>query len=110
MIKKIAELLSAKNIILKNVRVVNLADFTRSKTLFALIGTDGYGYNNLFFLRVAKGKILSKYARNLAQISEQISQNLDIKIRKITLFYCCEICSKSIKFFKENSWKLYDFV
>ena len=34
MIKKIAELLSAKNIILKNVRVINLADFTRFKDTF----------------------------------------------------------------------------
>jgi hypothetical protein len=110
MIKKIAELLSAKNIILKNVRVINLADFTRSKTLFALIGTDERGYNNLIFLRVARGKILLKDACNLAQISEQISQNLGVKIKKTMLFYCCEICSKSIKFFKENSWKLYDFV
>ena len=106
MIKKIAELLSAKNIILKNVRVINLADFTRSKTLFALIGTDERGYNNLIFLRVARGRILLKDACNLAQIS----QNLGVKIKKTTLFYCCEICSKSIKFFKENSWKFYDFV
>lgn len=94
MIKKLAELLSAKNIILKNVRIINLADFTRSKTLFALIGTDERGYNNLIFLRVAQGRILLKDACNLAQISEQISQNLGVKIKKLRYFTAVKFAQK----------------
>ena len=89
MIKKIAELLSAKNIILKNVRVINLADFTRSKTLFALIGTDERGYNNLIFLRVARGRILLKDACNLAHelpISHKIIEFPTIFFKKFYTF------------------------
>jgi len=106
--KEIAEILVSKKLILKKQKNIELAKFTKSRSLQALFGVDLKNFNELVFFSSAKSRFLLKNAQNLENLANLIAEDLRLVIKKRTLFYSSEICSKSVKFLKEAGWKLYD--
>ena len=108
--QKIWELFEAKKILLKDIKALNTSEFSTKKTLDIFWGVDNKKFYNLIFLRKAKSRLLRKEALELEEISKKIEATFQINLRKKTIFYSSEICSKALKELQDNNWRCYDFV
>lgn len=103
--QEIYKVLEYKKIVLKNLQQIELCKFSKKRILAAIIGVDRDGFYNLIFFRNSKSRFLKKEFEDIESISEKIIVDIDINIKKKTIFYNSDICSKTIKSLQESGWK-----
>lgn len=108
--QKVVELFSDKKILLRNLQHVELGKITKIRTLDCYFGINLKSFYQIVFIRNAKSRLIKKDAINLNQIVAILEQNFDTAIKKRTLFYSSEICSKAKNELKNTGWTCYDFV
>ena len=89
---------------------LDMKNYTKKRTIRGFFGVDLNGYNTLIYLCSSKSKILKKDAQDFVNLDLQIQKGLEKVVKKHILFYSSDICSKSLKLFKESGFKIYDFV
>lgn len=102
---EIYQIFQAHNIVLKNLRWIDVSEFSKKRTLKFAVGVDLKGFYTMVVLRFAKARFLIKELEDIRQIYEQIEINLDTKIKKSIILYNSEICSKTQKALKDMGWK-----
>ncbi|MBE2985122.1 hypothetical protein CCAL9344_07350 [Campylobacter sp. RM9344] len=108
--QKICELFEDKKILLRDLRRVDLSEFCKKRLFEAYFGVDTKGYYEIVFIRYAKSRLLKKEALEICELCKRIETKFDTSIRKRTLFFSSQICSKSLEIFKQDGWRTYDFV
>lgn len=107
--QKIWELFEAKKILLRDLKRLDLSEFTKKRSLEAFFGVDTKNFYEIV-LRSAKSRLLVKEASEIDEICAKFEEKFQTKIKKRVIFYNSQICSKSLKYFKEQGWSCYDFV
>lgn len=108
--QKIWELFEAKKILLRDLKRLDLSEFTKKRSLEAFFGVDTKNFYEIVFLRNAKSRLLLKEAGEINEICTKFEEKFQIKIKKRVILYNSQICSKSLNYFKEQGWSCYDFV
>lgn len=110
MSSQIYELFKARKIFLKNLQCVDLAEICKKRSIKAYFGVRLDEFYELILIRNAKSRLLKKEVEELNEICGKIEAKFQTAIKKRTLFYNSQICSKSLEFLKANGWRCYDFV
>ena len=98
-----------KKIVLKDLKEIDLKEFTKKITLRCFEGIDAKGFYNIIFIREAKSRFLKNEFEDILKIYSAIEAKLKINFKKRTLFYNSDICSKTRTLMEEANFK-YDFM
>lgn len=109
MSSEIYKIFEAHNLVLKDLKQIDLSEFSKKKTLKSAIGIDTKGFYTIVFIREAKSRFLKKEFEDIVKICRKIEEKLGLKIKKRVIFYGSQICSKTQNLIKESGWK-YDAV
>lgn len=109
MSSEIYKIFEAHNLVLKDLKQIDLSEFSKKKTLKSAIGIDTKGFYTIVFIREAKSRFLKKEFEDIVEICQKIEEKLGLKIKKRVIFYGSQICSKTQNLIKESGWK-YDAV
>ena len=104
----IAQLFSERNVLLKELKTLNMSEFSKKRSYKLFYGIDKNNYHTLVFVRFAKSKMLLAELTSLEDIADDVAAKLGIVINKRALFYNSAICSKLLK--QTTKWKFYDFM
>ncbi|MDO5046324.1 hypothetical protein [Campylobacter sp.] len=102
---EIYKIFEAYNIALKDLKEVDLSEFSGKRTLKCVVGVDIKGFYTIVFIRSAKSRFLKKEFEDIVQIYSKIQTKLGINIKKPIIFYTSEICSKTKNLMQELGWK-----
>lgn len=102
---EIYKIFETHNIALKNLKEIDLREFSSKRTLECDLGIDVKGFYTIVFIRSAKSRFLRKEFEQISQICSQVEAKFDVKIKKRVIFYSSQICSKTENLIKESGWK-----
>ncbi|WP_086229087.1 hypothetical protein [Campylobacter devanensis] len=105
---RICNIFNQRKILLKNLRTIDIKEFSKKRNYQLFLGIDKSGFYNLIFFRDSKSRFVSKELEELREISELVKRKFDTNIVKFVLFYSSPICSKVLK--SNSDWKFYDFM
>lgn len=108
--KEICKLFEDKNILLKKLQDVNLADFTKKRTYKCYFGVNTKSFYTLVLIRNAKSRFLIKEFAFIENLHSHLCAKTGINIKKLICFYNSDICTKTLNAFKQKGWKSYAFV
>lgn len=108
--EKILKLFADKNILLKNLKSIDMSEIVKTRTIIGYMGVNLDGFYQIVLIRSAKSKFILKDMDLIEQICLKIENKFDIKIKKRVLFYNSPACKKAINQLIVKNWKCYDFV
>lgn len=107
---KTLKIFESNKILLKNLKTLEIAEFSKSRVLSGYFGIDLKGFYNIIFIRAAKSRFLLKDAISLNELCKKYEEKFNTNIKKRMFFYNSQICSKAINELKNTSWKCHDFM
>ncbi|MCD8213368.1 MAG: hypothetical protein LUC34_04905 [Campylobacter sp.] len=108
--QKIWALFEERRILLKNLKILEISEFCKKRSLTAYLGVDKNSFYEIVFIRDAKSRLLLKEAAQINEICAKFEQKFQTVIKKRVIFYNSQICSKSLDTLRQNGWRCYDFV
>lgn len=105
---KICNIFNQNKILLKDLKTLDIKEFSKKRNYQLFLGVDEDGFYNLVFFRDAKSRFVNRELEELKKIIKLIKSKFDTNIVKFTLFYNSPICSKVLK--SNLDWKFYDFM
>lgn len=105
---RVCNIFNQHKILLKNLKTLDIKEFSKKRNYQLYLGVDSSGFYNLLFFRESKSRFVNKELEELKKISQLVKSKFDINIVKFGLFYSSAICSKVIK--SNLDWKFYDFM
>lgn len=102
---EIYKIFETRNLALKDLKQIDLTEFSSKRTIECAVGIDIKGFYTIVFIRSAKSRFLKKEFEDIAQICSQIETKLGLKIKKRVIFYSSQICSKTKNLIEESGWK-----
>ncbi|MGG7049130.1 MULTISPECIES: hypothetical protein [unclassified Campylobacter] len=105
---QILKLFESKKIFLKDLKNLDVSEFSRSKTLKIFFGVDLKGFYTIVFFRFAKSRLLKKESQALNELCTKFEAKFDTAIKKRILFYSSPACSKALDELTSSGWKCHE--
>ncbi|GEM_PF-147085 len=97
---------SKHRILLRNLQILSVGEFSKKRNLKLFFGVDMSRFYTLVFWREAKSKFLLKDMAEYERIAGLCEAKFECKIKKRICFYTGAVCGKVLR---TQGWKFYEF-